>query len=58
MRRLASLLILIVALTSICGHLTGIVYLYHWGSNTAGMGINTSLCLLAIAILFLTGNNE
>lgn len=59
MRRLLSLIVMVIALTSICGHLMGIAKLYHWGTGgTAGMGINTALCLLAVAIHQLTERND
>lgn len=47
--RPAYIVVLVLALTSLCGHLMGIVYLYHWGTNTAGMGINTAICLAILA---------
>lgn len=51
--RLLALVVMVVAMTSVCGHLSGVVYLYHWGSNTAGMGINTAICLLLLSIVHL-----
>lgn len=56
MRRILSLLVLAVALTSVTGHLMGVAVMYHWGTTgTAGMGINTAICLCMMAIWQLTG---
>jgi hypothetical protein len=54
MRRIYGLIVMVIALTSICGHLAGITVMYHWGSSTAGMGINTALCLFLVALWQLT----
>ncbi|MDC0535547.1 hypothetical protein OAO18_07030, partial [Francisellaceae bacterium] len=47
-----SLLIGIIALTSLFGYITNIIPTYSWGSDT-GMAIHTSLCFIAISIMSL-----